>query len=68
MADLLSGGVSAEAFVEIAGRILHGCEYVCSIMNDIREVPEDLQHFGVKLQMKYCLWVFGDFSNNLSIR
>lgn len=50
MADLLSVGASVVAFIGLSGQVLHGCEYVYNLINNVRDAPEDLQNLGVEVQ------------------
>jgi hypothetical protein len=50
MTDPLSLGAFAVAFIGIAGQVLQGCQYICNFVDDVREVPDDLNYFRAEIK------------------
>jgi hypothetical protein len=50
MVDALSLGASAVAFISLVGQVLQGCQYICDFVDNVRDAPGDLRHFGAEIK------------------
>lgn len=64
MAEVVSLGASVVAFIGLAGQVIQGCQYVRTILDDIKDAQDDVR--SLRTEIKILSRTLESFQNVLS--